>query len=281
MLCLFFCYVYNLNKIVFFVLQDVKLDDDDVLSELINEIDENEDSVSMQSNATFAASSSSVLTEKQATREYMKTFSVPKRPPLPTVSILTNKENYQQKTMKEKIHKSPPRIEQEIIEETIEEVQQDSVFDDDFDMTQVEEVEVKENKTESVVTEEKLLNGWETMQQDVENVAQISVVVNTGELPIIENEDGKHVCFTCLLIFKVAFVYFCVFKVFRFFWWDAFEDRKSKPGTVVLFGKTYCESAKGYVSCCVVVKNIERRFYLLPRTHVRMSKNVLKLTKFF
>ncbi|XP_069672424.1 DNA polymerase alpha catalytic subunit-like isoform X2 [Periplaneta americana] len=32
-----------------------------------------------------------------------------------------------------------------------------------------------------------------------------------------------------------------------------------------LFGKVWIESAKAHVSCCVAVKNIQRRIYLLPR----------------
>ncbi|MGH0185040.1 UNVERIFIED_CONTAM: hypothetical protein FKN15_024321 [Acipenser sinensis] len=36
-------------------------------------------------------------------------------------------------------------------------------------------------------------------------------------------------------------------------------------GIVYLFGKVWIESAKAHVSCCVVVKNIERTMYLLPR----------------
>ena len=57
-------------------------------------------------------------------------------------------------------------------------------------------------------------------------------------------------------------------KVFRFFWWDAFEDPYKQPGVVYLFGKVYVDSLKEYVSCCVAVKNIPRRVYLLPREYV-------------
>ena len=39
-------------------------------------------------------------------------------------------------------------------------------------------------------------------------------------------------------------------------------------GSVYLFGKVWIKSAKAYVSCCVTVKNIERRIYLLPRPAV-------------
>uniref|UniRef100_A0A3B3QW26 DNA polymerase n=1 Tax=Paramormyrops kingsleyae TaxID=1676925 RepID=A0A3B3QW26_9TELE len=38
-------------------------------------------------------------------------------------------------------------------------------------------------------------------------------------------------------------------------------------GVVYLFGKVWIESAKAHVSCCVVVRNIERVMFLLPREH--------------
>ncbi|XP_043284344.1 DNA polymerase alpha catalytic subunit [Venturia canescens] len=60
-------------------------------------------------------------------------------------------------------------------------------------------------------------------------------------------------------------------KSFRFFWWDAYEDQYKQPGVVYLFGKTYDESTKAYVSCCVQVKNIPRRIYLLPREQIKNS----------
>ena len=40
-----------------------------------------------------------------------------------------------------------------------------------------------------------------------------------------------------------------------------------------MFGKVWIESAKTHVSCCVIVRNIERRIYVLPRPTV--SKDVL------
>lgn len=39
-------------------------------------------------------------------------------------------------------------------------------------------------------------------------------------------------------------------------------------GVVYLFGKVYIDSAKAHVSCCVSVRNIERRIFLLPRQTV-------------
>lgn len=185
------------------------MDDDDVLSELINEIDENEDSGPLLPNkqkSAIASTSSSVISEKQATRDYMKTFSLPKRPPLPTAASVANKENKISNSQKpiEKDHNSPPAsvIEEPAedfddfaVEESVDvETQQDSVFDDDFDMTQVEEFEFEEKPAKiNVLTEEQLLDGWDTMQQGVENATQNTVIVNAEELPVIENEEGKQV----------------------------------------------------------------------------------------
>lgn len=59
-------------------------------------------------------------------------------------------------------------------------------------------------------------------------------------------------------------------KVFSFFWWDAYEDVFNQPGVIFLFGKTYIESAKSFASCCVTVRNVERRLFLLPRPFVSL-----------
>lgn len=42
-------------------------------------------------------------------------------------------------------------------------------------------------------------------------------------------------------------------------------------GVVFLFGKVWIKSAETYVSCCVMVKNIERTLYFLPREMVNVS----------
>lgn len=57
-------------------------------------------------------------------------------------------------------------------------------------------------------------------------------------------------------------------EVFRFYWWDAYEDPYKQPGVVYLFGKVFVPSTKTYCSCCLTVKNVPRRIYLLPRVHV-------------
>lgn len=58
-------------------------------------------------------------------------------------------------------------------------------------------------------------------------------------------------------------------QVFRFFYFDAYEDMFKQPGTVYLFGKVLVDSS--YVSCCVVMKNIDRTIHLLPREEVSLQ----------
>lgn len=101
-----------------------------------------------------------------------------------------------------------------------------------------------DSKSESGFTEEQLI--WAAMQADTENSSvPTDVNLDLSKLPLITNEKGE--------------------QVLRFFWLDAYEDPFRQPGTVYLFGKVWIESAKSHVSCCVSVKNIERRIFLLPR----------------
>ncbi|XP_022256471.1 DNA polymerase alpha catalytic subunit-like [Limulus polyphemus] len=87
---------------------------------------------------------------------------------------------------------------------------------------------------------------WEGPSIPVPSV--VDVRVDNSQLPLITNEEGQ--------------------EVLRFYWIDAFEDYYKHPGVVYLFGKIWIESAKTHVSCCICVRNIERRIFLLPRvTH--------------
>lgn len=81
---------------------------------------------------------------------------------------------------------------------------------------------------------------------------QMAATVQTdGQLPLTTNENGE--------------------KVLKFYWFDAWEDRFVKPGVVYLFGKVFVkpnDRKAGCVSCCVVVKNVNRQMFLLPREYV-------------
>lgn len=82
----------------------------------------------------------------------------------------------------------------------------------------------------------------------------IALVQSDGQLPLQVNENGE--------------------KYLRFYWLDAWEDRFVKPGVVYLFGKVYVNPSNkkaGCVSCCIVVKNVNRQMFLLPREYVSID----------
>lgn len=93
-----------------------------------------------------------------------------------------------------------------------------------------------------------LTSTW-TEQMGENQVA--AMVQMDGQLPLQTNENGD--------------------KILKFYWLDAWEDRFVKPGVVYLFGKVYANPSNkkaGCVSCCLVVKSINRQMFLLPREYV-------------
>ncbi|XP_070173652.1 DNA polymerase alpha catalytic subunit-like [Littorina saxatilis] len=117
--------------------------------------------------------------------------------------------------------------------------------DDDFSVKKEKDVTAVETKP--AITSEELLNGWESIKcEDVgQSESVMDVHMEGSELPLVADDDGN--------------------QVLRFYWLDTFEDPYKQPGSVYLFGKMWIESAKTHVSCCVTVKHIERKIYLLPR----------------
>lgn len=103
-----------------------------------------------------------------------------------------------------------------------------------------------DDRSESGLTDEQLNAVWQTMSGNNTSAAPEEVVsLDLSKLPLVTNEKGA--------------------QVLRLFWFDAYEDPFRQPGVVYLFGKVWVESAKSHVSCCVAVKNIDRKIYLLPR----------------
>ncbi|KAL4705659.1 hypothetical protein ACJJTC_011221 [Scirpophaga incertulas] len=103
------------------------------------------------------------------------------------------------------------------------------------------------NKKESPTALKPLSSTWSEQVND--NLVATSVK-SDGQLPLQINENGE--------------------KVLRFFWLDAWEDKFVKPGVVYMFGKVYANPTnkkEGCLSCCVVVKNINRQIFLLPREY--------------
>ncbi|KRX85183.1 DNA polymerase alpha catalytic subunit [Trichinella sp. T6] len=54
-------------------------------------------------------------------------------------------------------------------------------------------------------------------------------------------------------------------QVVNFYYLDAVEAGKKHPGIVYLFGKVQHLIQKSWISCCLIVKNILRRIWILPR----------------
>lgn len=111
-----------------------------------------------------------------------------------------------------------------------------------------EDFEIFPTKKESPKELKPLTSTW--TDQMGENQVAATVQVD-GLLPLQTNESGE--------------------KVLKFYWLDAWEDRFVKPGVVYLFGKVYANPSNkkaGCVSCCLVVKNVNRQMFLLPREYV-------------
>lgn len=158
---------------------------------------------------------------------------------------------------------------------------QDIDFDDDFSNDTAPPATAKVTKTESKeepsagvtitdVAEEFLNDDFEIFPAKKQSPKELKPLTSTwneigdnqggatgtsvhtdGQLPLQTNEKGE--------------------KVLKFYWLDAWEDRFVKPGVVYLFGKVYAKPSDkkaGCLSCCVVVKNVTRQMFLLPREYV-------------
>ncbi|KAK4326034.1 hypothetical protein Pmani_003411 [Petrolisthes manimaculis] len=111
------------------------------------------------------------------------------------------------------------------------------------------ELETEANRgftTKPKVDDVQLTSGWETVKGEICETQKVQDVhIDSSQLPLITTDEGD--------------------QVLRFYWLDAYEDYFKQPGTVFLFGKVWIEGAKSYVSCCVTIKNIQRRIIILPR----------------
>nr|XP_023025122.1 DNA polymerase alpha catalytic subunit [Leptinotarsa decemlineata] len=254
--------------------EETKLDDDEMLSEILGEIDETSASIPKPKIKEY-----SVMSRKLAAKNYMKNLSVPNKNISITrpISDILKKEatgNILKEVQNKVIENDDlneiaefPQV--DIVEEnslriteeeeqpvelsenlTIEDDFTQECFEDDIDMTQIEEFESQQLPDISV-DEEKIsdelqaefMSEWENFTNELDDI-DMDKLVDRSDIPLVE-VDNK--------------------KVFRFYWWDAYEDPEKQRGVVFLFGKTYCDKTKSFVSCCVAVRNISRRVFLLPR----------------
>ncbi|RXG56638.1 DNA polymerase alpha catalytic subunit [Armadillidium vulgare] len=108
------------------------------------------------------------------------------------------------------------------------------------------EPEVKRDEAENLKEKPNNLSFvWQNCGVTNEKCSSVDIKIDSSELPLIKNSEGD--------------------QVLQLFWLDAHEDYFSHPGTVYIFGKVFVKSANSYASCCLTVKNIERRIFLLPR----------------
>ena len=89
--------------------------------------------------------------------------------------------------------------------------------------------------------------GWDAEEGDISCSALpvTSAASSSSSLPLVDVEGES---------------------LYRFYWLDAYEDVYKQPGTIYLFGKV-ATSPSTFVSTCVVVREVERLVYFLPRRH--------------
>ncbi|CAB3220978.1 unnamed protein product [Arctia plantaginis] len=283
--------------------EEVKISEDNILSDIMSDLDGNASSTVVKPKPV-ATKANIVDSSKRDAQNYFKSLSASVKKPMATQLteqpvIKQDNENLVNKEVPPKLvtengstskpiekqvqKKSEWKIDKEIKQELedsatqdIEEFQtQDLNFDDDFSndatpkksevkkevlpstgetITDVaeeflnEEFEIFTTKKESSKELKPLTSTWP--DQMCENqVVNVNVQVD-AQLPLQTNENGD--------------------KIMKFYWLDAWEDRFVKPGVVYLFGKVYVNPSKkkeGAISCCLVVKNVNRQIFLLPREY--------------
>ncbi|XP_050350996.1 DNA polymerase alpha catalytic subunit [Nymphalis io] len=269
---------------------DAKISEDNILSDIMSDLD-GSTSTAVKPKSFMPSKTNIIESNKKEAQNYFKNLSTSVKKPTPpikveaTASTHHNKTNDQNSQLKKQSNDHIPKksewnIDKEIKKEledsatqNIEEFQTQEInFDDDFsnDAALCEVAEVKEetptvSNTITDVAEEFLNEDFEIFPTKKEtkelkplssnwadqNQNQVVSSVQTdGQLPLQTNKEGE--------------------KVLKFYWLDAWEDRFVKPGVVYLFGKVYVNPANkkaGCISCCLVIKNVNRQLFLLPREY--------------
>lgn len=293
--------------------EEVKIDGDDMLSEILNEIDETP-SCSVVKTQEF-------IPRKKLTENYMKSFSlntIKNKSTAVTSKTKTLLEASKPKTLLETskpktlLETSKPKTlletsknkafmetdisdstedmsivnsndtdskivelgTQDIIQEESQNKIEDDIaitdfsqddFEDDIDISQIEQIELQTNQIAKAA--EKV----ECNKSEENNEAIFDFENFTGDINDF-NDTASSMSDSSLStdssLSDLPLVIADKQEVFRFYWWDAYEDPENQKGSVFLFGKTYCSKLKQYVSCCVAVKNIYRQIFLLPRPYL-------------
>uniref|UniRef100_A0A8D8V3S0 DNA polymerase n=1 Tax=Cacopsylla melanoneura TaxID=428564 RepID=A0A8D8V3S0_9HEMI len=132
-------------------------------------------------------------------------------------------------------------IDSQTIEDNVKSDVKSTVVDSEFDVEMELPTDPIPEKKEIKCSE------WESVQTEpTTSEPQVQSRPVDDTLPLVTDHEDK--------------------KVFRMYYLDTFEDIYKQPGTVYLFGKVFVKETNAHVSCCVIVQNIERKIYLLPRS---------------
>ncbi|CAE1258157.1 POLA1 [Acanthosepion pharaonis] len=255
--------------------KDVSIQEDDLLSDIMGEIHQGPTNLHLGS----FKKSTPVSSGKKVNRNPFSVSTVTPTKPKPSLkprNIITASNNNEDEPVlpaAKKPRREMPeedleyvavpigKIEREEVKEkngekeNISEIEMTEIEEKDADTTDMDltdinfDEDVEEENPESKMSVECLESGWDTVSKTKDNSSDeppvLDMQVDASQLPLITNENGD--------------------QVLRFYWLDAYEDFFHQKGIVYLFGKVWFESVKSFASCCVSVKNIERRIRVLPR----------------
>lgn len=278
--------------------EEVQLNNDDVLADLLSEVNTTVAPTLKLNTKTNEIVQPKVEPPAPTAKEYLTNFSKPIRAEKPT----HQKEIFNKEPIPTKNGRSSNEIPMEIVMDVEEKVKEEPVEDvweqmqiDDWDNSQQtqevipdkakEELKIEtfdsqtiEHKAEansiettSVVDtpvsqmkekKEMKCEEWESIQNELPaNESQVQSCSTDDSLPLATDHEDK--------------------KVFRMFYLDTFEDIYKQPGTVYLFGKVFVKEINSHTSCCVIVQNIERKIYLLPRSEHLKTKEPVSIAQVY
>ncbi|CAL1297484.1 unnamed protein product [Larinioides sclopetarius] len=254
--------------------QDVKLEDDDILGSIMEDLHKETDLNSFVPKPMKLRKKHTFNHQSPVQRSSPNPFEVSRqKTPLassyvPKAVDVPRPNSVHRKPLQPKIVDFDNHIEEDVVQspviedasqelkakqkpEEIDIVETDSLgidFDPSADIFEEEMAEAVEDSPSPEVAQENIPVITTSFQGSLSNEIDSAIAdihIDCDSLPLVKTADGK--------------------SVFRFFWLDAFEDPYKHPGVVYLFGKVYLEDAKRYLSCCVIVKDIPRRVFILPR----------------
>ncbi|KAJ8971883.1 hypothetical protein NQ314_000496 [Rhamnusium bicolor] len=188
--------------------EETKIDDDAMLSEILGEIDETPSTSIIKPKPV--AKAYSIMSRKLAAKDYMKNFSVPSNAVLKEVqNNLTDEEEFEdpisqpienictENILKNDLKKNEELSTQMSEDHTIIDDLTQVCFEDDFDMTQIEEFESQDVQSistdETEITDElqtEFMSEWETFVNET-NDQESDTLLDKTDIPLVEVDDKK------------------------------------------------------------------------------------------